>query len=193
MGQNTLYKLEEQHSKNYLSNLLSDNPLPSSFMAIKYYCGYRYREVNQLLRFGRTNEGLARLSELIISYLDREFKNCTASDNIVVVRWVDKKKFIQANTNLSNGTKIFDLAYISTSLHLGYCSDLENQPRNINNELLLIIKIPKGSSCLYLNHVSGREFEQEILLDRGSTLIVNEVFKVMFSTSVILCSLTRKK
>lgn len=180
---------ERQYYRSFSTN--EDKLLRSNQLALQYYCGYRHEEVNNLLRF-EEKDALEKLCLEIITRIDSEFQTVKVDENIIVVRWMCEKKFVKIFGSCTVGSEIIDSGFMSTSLHLNYNSGYEHGERKIEHETLLIIKIPSGHPCLYVGQISGRDHEQEVLLPRGTELIVERIFKFFFQRKIFLCSVKRQ-
>jgi hypothetical protein len=66
---------------------------------------------------------------------------------------------------------------MSTSLHINFEGEFEWRSFHGGSEGLcyMYIKINKGKRGLYLNKISGRDNEQELLLPRNSSLKIDRV------------------
>ncbi len=180
-----LAKLKKENENQFF--IQNERYLKSSLQAIKWYCGYRYENVNNLLRFN-LNNGLENISLEIISYLDQEFNFVKLQEGIVVIRWICKNAFLQNYGIVNPGEEITDKAFLSTSLLLNYKDELEYGVRDIEKYVLLIIKIPPGKSCLYVEPISERSNEQEVLIPRNSILRIEKSYTVLFRKAIFLCS-----
>ena len=119
--------------------------------------------------------------------IDLQISSKFIKDNIVAIRWVrDKQKH---NVN----DLIYDNAFKSTSLNLSYRPKTDTELDLTNKSTFLIIRVPKGSNALYLNVLSNRDSEQELLLPRTAHLKVEKKFTTIFNNSILLCSIFESK
>ena len=134
--------------------------------ALKVYTSNQYRTINRTLRFsdvpGR-NTTIGRTVAEIDSALER-----SVIPRDVVVGRTFNGGFLQgeiAAGNLKVGSTISDRAFVSTS------TAINSSP----SAAVMIIKVPKGSRGLALQHISNYPEERELLLPRGSTFKVTKI------------------
>ncbi len=168
-------------------SLPSDIYSPTTLLVFRLYCGYIHIDVNHYLRTNTVINGdRANIFE-IIRLIDLQISSKFIKDNIVAIRWVrDKQKH---NVN----DLIYDNAFKSTSLNLSYRPKTDTELDLTNKSTFLIIRIPKGSNALYLNVLSNRDSEQELLLPRTAHLKVEKKFTTIFNNSILLCSIFESK
>lgn len=177
----------DEHEHEYIYGTDYDKPVRTCKKAIELYCGYYHEKVNDLLRFNYHSEDFQL--DKIIGHLDARLKKSHTPENIMVVRWVEEATFAKAFPNLGVGVKITDKGYLSTSLNIRYVNGYDYEPkRNFEKEILLLIKIPKGSSCMYVGNFGNRSHEQEVLLPSNTTLLVEEIHRVFLKRKVMVCS-----
>lgn len=185
----SIKEIIEEHEHEYIYGNNYNKLVRSCRRAIENYCGYYHTKVNDLLRFNHRHFGDYQ-SDQIIEFLDARLDKSFTPENIIIARWVKEGSFTKAFPNLRIGIKIKDKGYLSTSLNIRYVHGYDNEPkRNFDKELLLLIKVPKGSSCLYVGNFGNRSHEQEVLLPRNTTLLVESIHEVYYSRKVLVCSI----
>jgi hypothetical protein len=180
-----LYQMNEYRGHEFL--IKSEKHLKTPYQAIKWYCGRAYERVNEYLRFGKI-DGLENISLEIISYLDEQFKLFPIPNGIIVVRWIRRRLFTNVYAEVKKGSEIIDKGYMSTSLHLFYDSGLEHGSLDVENYVLLVIKVPPYNQALFVCPISETYKEQEILLPRNTRLKVEDIYKIGFERKVFLCT-----
>lgn len=178
----------DEHNHEGIWRINIDKPIRSCHEALKLYYGHGHKNVNYALRFNFRNFWDDE-SDIIIEYLDSRLGKSNTPKSIIVARWVEEASFVQAFPNLRISQKIMDKGFLSTSLNIRYAKGHDEEPkRKFDQELLLLIRVPKGSSCLYVSTISNRKHEQEVLLPRNTTLLVEGIHKVFFKNKIIVCS-----
>jgi hypothetical protein len=161
----------------------------SEAMEYKYfslYCGSNHREMNEALRF---NKGIYRLDiyYYMQKVLDYRLESSTIHENIWTYRLLNYKDFCRGCKKkcIKTGTVIEDRAYMGTGLVL---SGLSKQFEGSYYDTILKIKVSKGAKGLYLDMISRRENEQEVLFARDSKIKV--VFTYVWKRKhVIICKM----
>jgi hypothetical protein len=158
--------------------------------AINYYCGIYHEHVNKFLRYNTySKKEIEKTVNEIIPFLDQEIKANCISRSILVVRWIDKKSFLENYGSPDKLDVIIDKAYMSTSLHLEFNKQLHNHDkhRDINHNYVFYIKVPAGYNCIFTEEI-GDKREQEMLLRRNTKIrIINTVSEdSAFFCSVVL-------
>lgn len=161
---------------------------------IAMYCGWSYRDVNEYLRNNSFNRHSCIQTTLdIIETLDQTLENSMLSDNIILTRWINSR-FLPKNClnqiSIKNMRKLKDAAFKSCSAYLYYNYDANANIRVANGESLLVIKAKAGTPAIYLNHISERAFEQEVLLHRKVDIIPEKIIYRRGWNSIIICSVS---
>ena len=151
--------------------------------AIAAYCGYVHIYINRFLRNKDSNNNFA------IDYIDKMNEVLVKSstvDDIIVVRWVSVYDEILKK---KEGEKHEENGYLSTSLLFPYIGKYDHeQQRDISNFALLIIKIPKHTRAIYVEHISKRH-EYELVIDKVKTLTIERIYKKFLKPYVIVCKI----
>lgn len=140
---------------------------------LAHYCKQNVPEINRILRNNkRQSENTIRY----INYLDSILSN-NIGKNLVLYRIV--------NTNIFEDKVYHEKAYMSTSL-------MYNGIKNIHNgEYILKILAPRICKGFYVDYISERCGEYEMLLSRDielkKLLTINEKNRILILCKVISC------
>lgn len=170
----SLSYITQTEGEDRAQQLLKDKVI---YIAFSYYCGYYATAINEFCRYGRQIEHDYQESELkhIINTISSEFTKFTLPENIIAYRTFDYKYLCYAqelNTILPLSI-ITDKGF--TSLGLVKKSLLEEHP---SYDTILKVYIPKGTPAIYLDLISGRPFEQELLLQKNTSFKIISNFKL---------------
>lgn len=150
--------------------------------AIANYCGNYSDMINSSLRCGDKSFDNNCIYKDISSTLDNILQAQQIPINIITYRMVGYEYVLSmAKGKLKSGTTIEDFAYMSTGLV--YSKLCIEHPR----DAVLRIKVPAGSNGLYLEFLSHRPNEQEVLLPRQTKLKVLSVKKYFCNPKIIDC------
>ncbi len=175
----------KEKRKEYFALYSNDNSELLPYAVYQWYSGYYYININSYLR------GSKRFSypQHIIKRIDvlkKEISRFGLNENIVVVRRISNdflKDYLLKGRKLKKGLILIDEAFQSTSLDLFYRKNSESDYEPLNDEVLMIIKIPKGVNAIYLEQVSKRE-EYELLLQSNLSMVVEK--KIQFLNNKLL-------
>lgn len=136
---------------------------------VQLYTGGNYGlAVNELCRFNYTNFGFEiETLNTMIKVLDNEISKYKIQENIVGYRVLNYEHLMrtQGNAKLKIGDNIVDNGFMG----VGLVKDTLLKEFS-GRDILLKIYIPAGVNGIYLDLVSNRENEQEVLLERGIKL-----------------------
>lgn len=160
-------KLSEQEIDN-LQN--SSNISYSEFTklereAIDEYTLGGYQDVNDYLN-GKY-EGFDNINDFI-QKIDTAISKYDLKEDIITYRGVNKKYY----SDLKIGDEIISKMYESTSLNENIAKTFMDDK---DNPLMLEIRVPKKTSCIYIGDNSSYEFEAELLLGRNLRLKVIDI------------------
>lgn len=163
-----------------------DNEL-NPYKVLRYYFGNLYVSLNPYLRFGRHRSIANRLDEMIEN-LDIAFEDVPElNENIITFRCVRLHgEFMYYYQSLQEGDIINDKAYMSTSLILDIATSYGWSFSDDN--ALLVIKIPKGEKCIFIDEVN-RYLEYEMLINKNRSLKVEKILVKNDKQVVVLCEL----
>ncbi|TKH19865.1 hypothetical protein FC697_19710 [Bacillus wiedmannii] len=142
--------------------------------AIDQYSGGDYRNINNYLRFHEGNLGADGVLDPTIQQIDKALKRVKTPDTLTVYRRVGETAFGLEANSLRVGVTIdqdkareFAKTFINTiRKEHGYMStSLVKQPVNVF-PILLHITVPKGSHGAYIESISQKPEEMELLLAR---------------------------
>jgi hypothetical protein len=138
--------------------------------AIRIYSGQDYRQINSALREGRVPESYSD----VVDELDRAIQKTTLDSGLVTYRGMRLSP--SDVERLKPGGRIRHKGYISTSLSEREAASFTRG--NVDREAVLLrIKVPKGSNALAIDTVSINRGEREVVLPRGSEMIITRVTK----------------
>ena len=156
---NLLEKYQKQ-SKELFNKIRKNREIED---AINSYIGDDFVHINKLLANGKIedNEKLKNISENI----DKLMNKFKLDDDIVVYRGTEKKYYI----NKQIGSDFTEKVYYSTSYNKEIAKDFANVEKDItgNDGILLEIRIPKNTKCVYIGENNKIHDEGEILLSRN--------------------------
>lgn len=181
------------NSERFLSRLFSQEELQKKRMDMleykwfSFYCGGNWGlAINEKFRFGYTEYKFSedQLTEMQ-KVMDNRLNKSYVPENIWGYRFLDYNKLCKSirKHHIYCGTVIEDKGYMGVGLVKSSLYEMLNF-----YDTMLAIMIPKGAKGLYIDLISNREKEQELLFARGSRL------KVLFSyrekgIRVIVCKM----
>lgn len=171
--------------------------------AVATYTGSSYQEINDYLRNDKYGTGDDKYYEQLIRQCDNGLKKFRLNENIEVHRrstddllrslnvrmsdfiddWGDLDKTAYVNEIKTRvGSLVHDKAFMSTS----------TQRDTWSGSVHYIIRVPRGSSGAYVEHISRNAGEREFLLNRGTRLRVDGAEVVGGYPTVTLTVVGRK-
>lgn len=159
---------EKEYNRTYFDNR---DYLAHSVFA--WYSGYFNHNINSFLRFQNDPSEYSYVTKRI-EVIRNEIERFPLKENIVTLRRVANRYLTQTKP----GNVILDRGFLSTSLNLSYRMNTEGGYSPINNETVLVIKIPKGQTAIYLEPVSKRD-EFELLLPDNLKLHIEAKRKIL--------------
>ena len=179
-------KIEQEYNDDFFN--YNRDFLP--FMVIKYYTGYNHEWINDHLRNTKTKyftEITLKHTTKRISVLKEELKKFKTKTNLVVVRRINNsflKEVYLKGRKLKKNIILQDLGFLSTSINLFYRKDYQGNYSRLEDETIIIIKIPQGTNALYLEPISEKE-EFELLLNHGAKMRIEDKITI-FRNNIIL-------
>lgn len=126
-------------------------------------------EINEALR---NNKPLSYENKYTVKVLDRVIDKFQLNEDTTVYRALKPKDGMDWKFEDIIGRNFVDEGYMSTSL------TKENSYAYFKEyDVVLEIKLPAGSKCVYLEWFKGTNDEKELLLGRGTTLSINSMRK----------------
>lgn len=140
------------------------------FSAFAQYCGGNYGlAINQFCRRGYSDFSfkLESLKERIL-IMDEEFKKFEIKENIVAFRTFTYKDFlkVQEKNRIGKGDVVVDKGFMGLGLVR------EALLSEHNYDTIMKVLVPVGCHAIYLDLISNRRNEQELLLQRNTRLMV---------------------
>lgn len=161
------------------------NEMPPVICPIEHYCGYTYRQINNVLRF--LLSGSNNYAPLAHSLLMSLTMAPRIPHSIVAYRMVSEKFIDNMIENNKKGWPITERGFLSTSLLHSIMQSTEPYSGQDN---CLKIYIPAGTVGVYVNTVTWRP-EQEVLIAPNRILrMVRYPYKhPVYGKSVFECEL----
>jgi pyruvate/2-oxoglutarate dehydrogenase complex dihydrolipoamide acyltransferase (E2) component len=142
--------------------------------ALRRYKGAGYRDINGYLRGGPATGTAAD----DVRYLDTALNRAKLQQDVRVYRGVkfEGQRVPPSFANLRVGSVMQDPSYLSTTTTDYVATGFA---KNRKGNYLLDIRVPKGSRGLYIDPITNKKNlkEDEILLPRGSKLMVRELIQ----------------
>lgn len=139
--------------------------------AVQFYSGIGSGIINPSLRAGLPPDGgdsyLTDSVNNLMSGLDSALDKAVIPDTVTVYRGLKNVTI----DSVSVGGTLTDKAYVSTTLNKDIAVNFSN------THTLMAITIPKGSRGAYIERVTDKKGEHEILLPRGQSFIITAVEK----------------
>lgn len=156
------YKDWKDHYSSLLSEMDYDHNKSHYYDAIDFYCGYKYRQINEYLRNNKNdtteNKFIREYTDILMLLL---YLSPRIPENIVLYRLVSEE-FVKNFLEKSNkGIPITESGFVSTSLSSDIVKITNESYSGFNN--LLKIYVEKGNVGLYTSIFAGRA-EAEMLL-----------------------------
>ena len=141
--------------------------------------------MNNLLR-GKQTVMFPELIERRIETLSKSLLNFRLKDNLIVIRRFPKSEF---NPKLKKGDLYCEKGFLSTSLNLSSRLDTESNYRPINNEVLMLLKVPKGTNACYIEQISNRQ-EYELIIQKGKKIKIERNLRII-NNRIVIGKITR--
>jgi hypothetical protein len=150
------------------------------YEAFSYYCGGNYGlAINELCRYGHSSYQFKKEElESFIQIIDNEINKYEIRENIVAYRTFCYKDLLRAQkTNKINvGDIITDQGFMGVGLVK------EKLLEEHNYDTTIKVYVPVGAHAIYLDLISNRLNEQELLFKKGTSL------KVLSNKKSIFCN-----
>lgn len=152
----------------------------SPYAVFEWYSGFTYLNINPYLR-GFHVKCDAEYATDRIEVMEEEIHRFKLKENVVVIRRISNdflKSYLLNNKRLKKGTVLNDKAFLSTSLDLSYRKNVDGDYTPVNDETFIILKVDKGTSAIYLEHISKRK-EFELLLPNDLDLVIEKKARIL--------------
>lgn len=174
-------------SINNKSNSVLFSSEPTLSDAYRWYAGYAYIPINNILRDEDKNYSDNTRLFKIIDLLSSELNDFPVKNKLIVSRRIStyNLKIWLNNIKPIKGMKIKDLGFLSTSLNLFSRSNPDDTLSNVivKNQAIILIEIPAGTKAIYLS--AGEQSlqtpvnEHELLIKNGSKLLIEKVISFL--------------
>lgn len=180
---------------NYFETICIDSkrPLFSEELTIcdqfARYSGHSYHSINNSLRLNDFTNNTINLKTA--KALTQEIDSFSTRQYLLVSRRLDKlgmKDWLNGK-KLRRGLILSEAAFVSTSLNLYSRYDFENTEEKFthNNITFLLIEVPIGTKAIYTSaKVERPSNEYELLIQKGTNLLVRDVIKLFSNTIVTM-------
>lgn len=143
--------------------------------------------INKYLRKNNGEIGKNELLDRDINNIDRALKKAKTTEMVKVYRRIGENAFGMEPDSLRDKNKIKiekarefaekfidttrkDQGYLSTTLVSGLSQETKNKsPEIVLMPILLELNVPKGTRAAYINDLSHKPWEQELLINRGAS------------------------
>lgn len=140
------------------------------YKTFSYYCGGNYGlAINEVCRKGYTNFSFNKETvRAMIEIMDNEISKFEVHENIVAYRSLTYADLlsVQKKEKVKKGDIIVDQGFMGVGLVK------EQLLKEHDYDTIMKVYIPIGSQAIYLDLISRRSNEQELLLKRGTRLMV---------------------
>lgn len=176
--------IKESKGKEYADRFRHE---VSVYKAFSYYCGGNYGlAINELCRKGYTDIGFnTHTLKSMIQIMESEINKFVIKENIIGYRTLCYKDllFAQRKSNLRKGDIIIDQGFMGVGLVK------ETLLQEHDMDTLMKVFIPTGSHAIYLDLISNRPNEQELLLKKNTKLKILSIKKLFFrNTRLMHCA-----
>lgn len=147
----------------------------SELQSLSWYSGFKSLFINSYLRSKKEIELSKSKEEIkeIIKNLETAILKVSTPVNLIAYRGANINNIFGQeieNPEKLLGKGIYDKGFMSVSL-------LEDVARKFATDVVLKIKIPKGTNLVFLGAISFFEKEGELLLNKGQKLIITKITK----------------
>lgn len=166
---------------------------------LEMYSGYKSENINHFLRLNKPIHAWISKFEIedtkeYISKIDAEMQQRVLHCNALVIRWVHLFNIPMCIgcqlSEIKIGRKYTDHGYMSSSLYLHYIGSYDEiAPREINQHILLLLKLPIGSHGIYVNKDISDRDEYEYIINRNTTFTVEKIYYKLFRPFILVCKI----
>jgi hypothetical protein len=175
---NELYFTNKETEVN---NNVWDNELIADYendkRAIDLYTGYIGAKINTFFRNSEESNFLYWNETNTLSKIINKFET---ESNVIGIRRLPRFVLDKAK----KGSTCKEKGFLGCSLKLDYRFKEETGSTELNNEALLIIKIPKGTNAFYAESISKRK-EFELIIQKGIQIKIEKNIRVFNNRIVI--------
>lgn len=177
----------EEFNKNLQTKIETEE---GSYMPLIFYCGVGHKKMNEVCRNQRNNEHDHRYFDRYINPLEQLIENAPKIPiTLNLFRFIDKSEFQIMKKCYRKGIEYMREGFTSCTVSTEVPNTLAEQ--NIWGKYMMILKVPEGSSAIYLRdtipYVSHGE--REIIVQRMCKIKVNEIVRLNVDHTVLICEL----
>lgn len=145
--------------------------------AIRYYCGYISKEINDFLRGGETGELFHHDKLMLLQSIINGFETTYP---IIAIR--RQPRFVLSQNR--KGDIYIERGFLSSTIKINSRFVYDHGDPLLNNETLLILKIPNGTKALYPS-VHGKRDEFELIIQKGAKLLIERNYSFLGNSIVV--------
>ncbi|TPG70129.1 hypothetical protein EEL32_14320 [Brevibacillus laterosporus] len=180
----------EAWGRKYYANWLRNLTIVEQ-RSLTNYTTERGYQINKYLRNNDGELGENGILDRDINNIDRALKKTKTAEMVTVYRRVGENAFGMEADSLRDKNKIKiekarefaerfinttrkDQGYLSTTLVSGLSKETKsNSPEIVLMPIVLELNVPKGTRAAYINDLSHKPWEQELLINRGSSFKIH--------------------
>lgn len=177
----------EEFNKNLQTKIEREE---GSFMPLIFYCGVGHRKMNSVCRTSNVSAENQRIFDNYITPLEEMIRAAPKTPTTInLFRFIDESEFQIMKKCYRKKTEYTREGFTSCTVSTEVPNTLAEQ--NIGGKYMMILKVPEGSSAIYLRdtvpYVSHGE--REVILQRGCKIKVNDVVRLNVDHTVLICEL----
>lgn len=162
---------------NFLSDLDSGDISPEEESILTSYTSHNYKFINKALYAGDDMELFDEQIKVMEECIDRKI----IPENVLLYRGINDKNILFGSdsglsldelNNKYQNTAFIHKSFVSTSMNRDNAAMFTDNP---DNGVLLELKVPAGSKGIYVSSISKYTTEQEVILQRGSVLRIENI------------------
>lgn len=180
----------DEFNKNLQSKIEREE---GSFMPLIFYCGVGHKKMNRVCREYLTSNNSVENQRIFDNYITpleemiRDSPKIPTTINLF--RFIDESEFQIMKKCYRKKTEYTREGFTSCTVSTEVPNTLAEQ--NIRGKYMMILKVPEGSSAIYLRdtipYVSHGE--REIIVQRMCKIKVNEIVRLNVDHTVLICEL----
>lgn len=160
---------------NESCDILNMQLTKSERTAIELYTDLDFSDINKILRNNKKYDKDAFPEEYErlltnINHISNVLKRAKTKEPIIVYRGIDEKFINTISDKLKIGSMFKDDGFCSTTTNIKVTNNFSSK-----NGYLFEIHVPKGSHAVSVKSISANESEDEILLNKESIFIIQEI------------------
>lgn len=192
--ENEIKQWGNDNFSKWIEEIKSDREI---YNIVEYYAGFYYSFINRYLRgYKHVQLNVPNTDEYqyIWKIKAREYSNklnralslSHLNENIIVFRCLSYEGLtsLTEGSRIKTGMILQENGFMSTSLKYEYAEKSEN-------DVILIIEVPKIAKGAYIDQISCKEFESEFLFCSGQKIEIIEIVYNKNRKYILLCELIK--